>query len=146
MLKVENLTICFSDGETQQKVVSNVSFSIEKGEILGIVGESGSGKTMTALTIAGLLKRHAKVDEGTISFIKRDGKEEELLSLSEREMRKLQGDEIGMIFQEPMTALNPTMRIGEQIEEALRLHTNLSKEEREQRVLKALEDVELYDP
>ena len=101
---------------------------------------------MTALTIAGLLKRHAKVDEGTISFIKRDGKEEELLSLSEREMRKLQGDEIGMIFQEPMTALNPTMRIGEQVEEALRLHTNLSKEEREQRVLKALEDVELYDP
>lgn len=145
MLKVENLTICFSDRETQQKVVSNVSFSIEKGEILGIVGESGSGKTMTALTIAGLLKRHAKVDEGTISFIKRDGKEEELLSLSEREMRKLQGDEIDMIFQEPMTALNPTMRIGEQIEEALRLHTNLSKEEREQRVLKALEDVELYD-
>ena len=91
MLKVEKTDHLFLDGETQQKVVSNVSFSIEKGEILGIVGESGSGKTMTALTIAGLLKRHAKVDEGTISFIKRDGKEEELLSLSERKMRKCAG-------------------------------------------------------
>ncbi|MDE7068237.1 MAG: ATP-binding cassette domain-containing protein, partial [Schaedlerella arabinosiphila] len=117
MLKVENLSIHFEDRSEKEEVVKNVSFAVEAGDILGIVGESGSGKTMTALTIAGLLKKHAVLDGGRIWLDDTD-----LLTLSEKEMRRIQGNEIGMIFQEPMTALNPTMRIGKQVEEALLLH------------------------
>lgn len=146
MLNVENLTIHFEDREVHQEVVRESSFSMEKGEILGIVGESGSGKSMTALTIAGLLKQHAVLDSGKITFTDREGKKYDLLELDAKEMRTLQGNQISMIFQEPMTALNPTMQIGKQVEESLRLHTELSKEERKKRVLKALEDVELEHP
>ncbi|GAA0803371.1 ABC transporter ATP-binding protein [Faecalicatena orotica] len=141
MLKVENLSIHFEERGASQEVVRDVSFDIQDGEILGIVGESGSGKTMTALTIAGLLKNNAILDSGSIRL---DGVN--LLSLSEKEMRSIQGKDISMIFQEPMTALNPTMRIGKQVEEALILHTDLSKEERRKKVIKALEDVELTQP
>lgn len=146
MLKVEHLTIHFEDREAHQKVVRDVTFSMEDGQVLGIVGESGSGKSMTALTIAGLLKQHAVLDSGEIWFTDREGCGHSLLELDAKKMRKFQGDQISMIFQEPMTALNPTMRIGTQVEESLRLHTNLSKEERKKRVLKALEDVELEHP
>ena len=141
MLKVEHLTIHFEDRGKNEEVVRDVSFSIEDGEILGIVGESGSGKTMTALTVAGLLKTNAVLDDGKIYL-----DETELLKLTDKEMRKIQGNDISMIFQEPMTALNPTMRIGKQVEEALVLHTDLPKQKRKKRVLKALEDVELDDP
>lgn len=101
---------------------------------------------MTALTIAGLLKQHAILDAGNIWFTDREKMKRDLLKLDAKEMRMLQGDQISMIFQEPMTALNPTMRIGKQVEESLRLHTKLSKEERKKCVLKALEDVELEHP
>lgn len=141
MLKVENLSIHFEDREECQEVVKDVSFTIADGEILGIVGESGSGKTMTALTMIGLLKSHAFLDSGAVWLDEMD-----LLRLNEAQMRNVQGAEVSMIFQEPMTALNPTMKIGRQVEEALRLHTDLSKEERKKRVLKALEDVELDQP
>lgn len=142
MLKVENLSIHFEDRSEKEEVVKNVSFTIRSGDILGIVGESGSGKTMTALTIAGLLKKHAILDEGKIWLDETD-----LLGLSEKEMRRIQGNDISMIFQEPMTALNPTMRIGKQVEEALLLHSRkLSREKRKELVLKALEEVELENP
>ncbi len=152
MLKVENLSIHFEDRSEREEVVKNVSFAVENGDILGIVGESGSGKTMTALTVAGLLKKHAVLDGGRVWLDDTD-----LLSLSEKEMRQIQGNEISMIFQEPMTALNPTMRIGKQVEEALLLHSRRSRrdrggrlcmERREQRelALKALEEVELDHP
>lgn len=141
MLKVENLTIRFEDREVDQKVVKGVSFSVKDGEVLGIVGESGSGKTMTALTIIGLLKKHAFLDNGSICL-----DEVDLLNLDERQMRMIQGNDISMIFQEPMTSLNPTMKIGKQVEEALRLHTKLSKQERREKVIKALKDVELDHP
>lgn len=152
MLKVENLSIHFEDRSEREEVVKNVSFAVENGDILGIVGESGSGKTMTALTIAGLLKKHAVLDGGGVWLDNTD-----LLGLSEKEMRRIQGNEISMIFQEPMTALNPTMRIGKQVEEALLLHSRRSRrdrggrlrmERREQRelALKALEEVELEHP
>lgn len=141
MLKVENLTIHFEDREVDQKVVKEISFFIKDGEILGIVGESGSGKTMTALTIIGLLKKHAFLDKGSIRL-----DEVDLLKLDERQMRMIQGNDISMIFQEPMTSLNPTMKIGRQVEEALRLHTKLSKQERKEKVIKALQDVELDHP
>ena len=158
MLKVENLSIHFEDRSEKEEVVKNVSFAVEAGDILGIVGESGSGKTMTALTIAGLLKKHAVLDGGRIWLDDTD-----LLTLSEKEMRRIQGNEVGMIFQEPMTALNPTMRIGKQVEEALLLHDRpwgregrkesgaaagkkMTKAERRQLALRALEEVELENP
>lgn len=141
MLKVKGLSIYFEEKGKRQEAVKNISFTMNKGEILGLVGESGSGKTMTALTIAGLLKTEAVLDEGEIIF---EGNN--LLEFTEKEMRKIQGKDISMIFQEPMTALNPTMRIGKQIEEALVLHTNLSRAERKEKVLKALEDVEMKHP
>lgn len=138
MLQVERLSIHFADREEVQEVVRGISFSMQDGEIVGIVGESGSGKTMTALTIAGLFKEHAVLDAGTIRL---DGTD--LLKLTEREMRQVQGNRIGMIFQEPMTALNPTMKIGRQVEEVLRLHTDLDSRARKAAVIRALEEVEL---
>lgn len=138
MLQVDRLSIHFADREEVQEVVRGISFSVQDGEIVGIVGESGSGKTMTALTIAGLFKEHAVLDAGTIRL---DGTD--LLKLTEREMRQVQGNRIGMIFQEPMTALNPTMKIGRQVEEALRLHTDLDSRARKAAVIWALEEVEL---
>ena len=98
MLKVENLTIRFEDREAGQEVVKGISFSVNEGEILGIVGESGSGKTMTALTVMGLLKKHAFLDRGNIYLENLD-----LLQLNEKQMREVQGNDISMIFQEPMT-------------------------------------------
>lgn len=138
MLQVDRLSIHFADREEVQEVVRGISFSVQDGEIVGIVGESGSGKTMTALTIAGLFKEHAVLDAGTIRL---DGTD--LLKLTEREMRQVQGNRIGMIFQEPMTALNPTMKIGRQVEEALRLHTDLDSRARKAAVIRALKEVEL---
>lgn len=138
MLQVDRLSIHFADREEVQEVVRGISFSVQDGEIVGIVGESGSGKTMTALTIAGLFKEHAVLDAGTIRL---DGID--LFKLTEREMRQVQGNRIGMIFQEPMTALNPTMKIGRQVEEVLRLHTDLDSRARKAAVIRALEEVEL---
>ena len=141
MLEVKNLSILFTDRGVRQEAVKEVSFSVKPGEILGIVGESGSGKTLTALTIAGLLKKNARLESGEILL-----KGKNLLKLSQKEWRNYQGNRISMIFQEPMTALNPTMKIGRQVGEPLFLHTDLSKQERKRLVLQALEDVELEDP
>lgn len=141
MLCVNDLSIEFHDREAREKVVRHVSFSLDQGEILGIVGESGSGKTMTALTVAGLLKSHADIRSGEILMDGRD-----LLKLDPKEWREVKGKEISMIFQEPMTALNPTMKIGKQVEEALKLHTDLSKKERREKAYQALADVELSNP
>lgn len=141
MLCVNDLSIEFHDREAREKVVRHVSFSLDQGEILGIVGESGSGKTMTALTVAGLLKSHADIRSGEILMDGRD-----LLKLDPKEWREVKGKEISMIFQEPMTALNPTMKIGKQVEEALKLHTDLSKKERREKAYQALVDVELSNP
>ena len=141
MLEVKNLSIYFEDRGERQTAVKDVSFCVEDGEILGLVGESGSGKTMTALTIAGLLKSHAILEDGEILL---DGTD--CLKLTEKEMRQIQGKDISMIFQEPMTALNPIMRIGNQVEEALLLHTKLNRRQRKEKVLKALEDVEMENP
>ena len=141
MLKVENLSIYFEDNGKIQEAVRDISFQMQDREILGIVGESGSGKTMTALTIAGLTKEHEILERGSILLDDTD-----LLKLPSAEMRKIQGKDISMIFQEPMTALNPTMKIGKQVEEALILHTVLSKTERRKTVIRALEDAELDYP
>ena len=141
MINVENLSIHFEDRGQNDDVVKNVSFKIEDKEILGIVGESGSGKTMTVLTMAGLIKDNAIIDSGKIYLDNKD-----ILKLSKKEMRGIQGKDISMIFQEPMTALNPTMKIGKQVEEVLKLHTDLKRKERKEKVIQALKDVELANP
>ncbi len=142
LLKVENLNIEFHDHDVPERVVNHLDLELAQGEILGIVGESGSGKSMTAMAVAGLLTRHDMVMEGKILF---EGKE--LLHANRGTLRQIQGNDIGIVFQEPMTSLNPVKRIGWQVEESLRIHApEMGKEERFQRVLKALEDVELDDP
>ena len=137
MLKIRDLHIGFGDGEA----VHGIDLDMAAGERLGLVGESGSGKTVTALTVAGLIGRSHAITSGTVEFMGRD-----LLSCPRGELRKLQGNEIGMVFQEPMTSLDPTMRIGPQVEESLLLHTDLSPAARKQRALEVMADVELPEP
>lgn len=139
LLEIENLTIRFPGAE--RSAVDGISLHINAGEVLGLVGESGSGKSLTSLAILRLLAPGAAVT-GTIRF---DG--QNLLQLSEGDMRARRGLAISMIFQEPMTALNPAMRIGEQIAEAVRVHhPKLSRAEVKERVLESLNQVALPNP
>lgn len=140
MIQVKDLHVSFPNkaGELEE-AVKGISFTIDDGDVIGIVGESGSGKTQTALAMAGLSPRKAMLS-GQIILDGRD-----LMPLTRDEIRAVQGKEISMIFQEPMTSLNPTMRIGRQVEEVLEIHTQLSKAERKELALQALRDVELPD-
>ena len=126
LLDVKNLHTSFFTHLGEVQAIRDVSFGLDKGEIIGIVGESGSGKSVTSLSIMGLLAYPGRVKDGEILF---NG--EDLLKKKKSEMRKIQGDHIAMIFQDPMTALNPTMRIGRQISEVVSAHRNISKEEAE---------------
>ncbi len=142
MLKVEDLNIEFHDHDVPERVVNHLNMELRQREILGIVGESGSGKSMTAMAIAGLLRRHDMKMEGKILFDRK-----ELLHENRETLRQIQGNEIGIVFQEPMTSLNPVKRIGWQVEESLRIHRpEMGKEERYQCVLEALANVELENP
>ncbi|HET6234778.1 MAG TPA: ABC transporter ATP-binding protein [Acetobacteraceae bacterium] len=117
LLSVEDLTIALPPGGDRAQAVSNISFAVDPGEVLCIVGESGSGKSVTAAAIMGLLPRTLRGERGRILFEGRD-----LLALSNNAMRALRGAHLGMIFQEPMTALNPLMRVGDQVAEVLAVH------------------------
>ncbi len=121
--------------------VDGLSFDVEPGETVGIVGESGCGKTMAAMTIMRLLPRNAYIAGGEINF---DGKD--LTKISDAEIRKIRGDDIGMVFQDPMTSLNPTMTIGKQIAEAVRIHRDVSKQAAMDRAREVLEMVGLPRP
>ena len=134
LLEVKNLSLSFFENGSEQKILNHISFSIGKKEIVGIVGESGSGKSMTALSTMRLLSENAVITGGEILFEGRD-----LLKLSSREMEAIRGKDISMVFQEPMTSLNPVMKIGCQVEESLKLHTKLGKSEIEAKVLETLE-------
>ena len=140
MLEVSDLYIRFHD-RIGGEAIHGVSFSMASGERLGIVGESGAGKTLTALAITRLLSDDKAELQGSIRFMGRD-----MLSAGEDEMRSVRGKDIGFIFQDPVASLNPLMRVGPQIEEPLLLHTNMSKEERRERVLQAIRDVDLPEP
>lgn len=140
LLEVKNLSLSFFENGSEQKILNHISFSIGKKEIVGIVGESGSGKSMTALSTMRLLSENAVITGGEILFEGRD-----LLKLSGREMETIRGKDISMVFQEPMTSLNPVMKIGCQVEESLKLHTKLGKSEIEAKVLETLESVGLPD-
>jgi peptide/nickel transport system ATP-binding protein/oligopeptide transport system ATP-binding protein len=137
LLEVSDLTTSFQTGGGEVTAVENISFSLEKGEILGIVGESGSGKSVTALAVMGLLPRPpARIRAGSIRF---EG--QELLRLSDRSMQRLRGPGIAMVFQEPMTSLNPVFTIGEQIMETIRAHESVSQKACFARAVEMLEKV-----
>ena len=140
LLSVEGLTTVFTlSGGREAAAVSDVSFSVRRGETLCLVGESGSGKSITALAVLRLLPSQGRIVGGSVRFQGRD-----LLSLSEGEMRAVRGAGISLIFQEPMTALNPVMRVGDQIAEALTVHGR-SKAEANARAVELLDAVKIPD-
>lgn len=141
VLEVKNLNIEFHDHLIPETVVYDFDLTMYPGEIVGLVGESGSGKSMSALAIAGLLNRHDAKKTGEIFF---EGTN--LLTCPRKILREFQGKDIGMVFQEPMTSLNPVKKIGWQVEESLRIHTQLSGEERYKRAIEVLHMVELNNP
>jgi ABC-type dipeptide/oligopeptide/nickel transport system ATPase component len=140
LLDVQNLTVTFAGERSTVTAVDGVSFQIAPGETLGVVGESGSGKSVTAFAILRLLQAPGRVTGGRVMFEGRD-----LLALSEREMRDVRGGRISLIFQEPMTALNPVMRVGDQIAEALTVHGRASRAEARQRAAELLDAVRIPD-
>ena len=137
-LEVRGLTVCFPTDKGTIVPVNDVSLEVPEKSIVGIVGESGCGKSMTARAVMGLLRYPGKVTAGQVFL---DGRE--ITALPPKERRKLRGSEISMIFQEPMTSLNPVMRVGKQVDEAIRLHTDCSREEAKQRTLAMFREVEI---
>jgi peptide/nickel transport system ATP-binding protein len=140
LLEVAELAVDLPTPEGSQRVVDRTSFSLAEGESLGVVGESGSGKTMTALALMALTPERARVS-GSIRF---EGRE--LIGLSEEAMLQLRGDRIAMIFQEPMTALNPLHSVGAQVAEPLMLHRGLGKRDARERAVDLLQRVQLAEP
>lgn len=140
MLEIKNLHISFLTEEGEKTIVSDLSFGVDENEILGIVGESGSGKSITSLSILGLLPKNANI-QGEISFDSRN-----LLEFDEKDFQEIRGKDIGMIFQEPMSSLNPTVKCGEQVAEVLRQHTDLSGSEIYNEVINLFEKVFLPRP
>jgi oligopeptide/dipeptide ABC transporter ATP-binding protein len=134
ILVVDNLATHFFTDKGVVKAVDGNSFVLREGETLGIVGESGCGKSITAMSILNLIEKPGKIVTGSIKF---NG--EELVGISDKKMRTYRGNEISMIFQEPMTSLNPVFRVGEQIGESLILHQNLSKKEAHNRAIELLQ-------
>src|SRR5215212_7822854 len=142
LLEVQNLTVGFKTERGEIRAVNNASFSIYPGQTLALVGESGCGKSVTAMSILRLIPSPpGKVINGAVRFAGRD-----LLQLSEREMRQVRGKEIAMIFQEPMTSLNPVYTIGDQIAEAVILHQRAKKREAMEIAEQAMRDVGIADP
>ncbi|HEX3077294.1 MAG TPA: ABC transporter ATP-binding protein [Lachnospiraceae bacterium] len=141
VLEVSDLQIGFGRKNHMQMAVDGISFSVNKGEILGIVGESGSGKSLTAHTLLGLQTKEATITSGNVQF---DGTD--ILTISEKQRLKYLGSELSIIFQEPMTSLNPVMKVGKQVDEMLLLHSDLRKDEIRERTLEALREVELANP
>lgn len=141
LLSVRDLRVRFRRAAPGRYAVDGISFSMEEGEIMGLVGESGSGKTVTAMAVSGLLPQGQTEASGSATL---GG--QELLRCSEAQLRALQGSDLAVVFQEPMTSLDPVRRIGSQVEESLRAHTRLSAGERRRRALEAMVQAELPDP
>ena len=139
MLKIKDLKTSFFTSQGEVKAVRGVSFSVREGEIVGLVGESGSGKSVSCMSILRLLPENAKITGGEISFEGRD-----LTKLSGRELRKIRGGKIAMIFQDPMSSLNPLIRVGTQVEEMIRVHQpEKSREERRRETLELFRRVRI---
>ncbi len=139
MLEIRDLHVKFHTRD--REAVAGVSFSIGDGEILGLVGESGSGKSVTAMSVAGLLPRKQCTYSGEILL---NGVE--LLHAQRPDLRKIQGREVGVVFQEPISCMDPLMKVGPQVEETLLIHTHATREERRRLAIEALQAVELPDP
>ncbi|MFN5310103.1 MAG: ABC transporter ATP-binding protein [Candidatus Kapaibacterium sp.] len=147
LLEVRNLVTEFRSEKRVTKAVNDVSFSLKRGKTLGIVGESGSGKSVTSLSVMRLIPDPpGKITQGSIHFYEKDGKATDLLTLPEDTMRTYRGNRISMIFQEPMTSLNPVFRCGDQIIEAILLHQQCSKAEAREKTLQLLRMVKLPRP
>lgn len=142
LLSINDLSILLPDGSDRQFAVQNADLQLHAGETVCVVGESGSGKSLTARAVMGLLPApHVRVGSGEIMFGGQD-----ITQVSDERLREIRGSEISMIFQEPMTALNPVMSIGDQIDEVFRYHVSMTKKERVEKSIKLLEDVNLPDP
>ena len=139
MLEIKDLRVRFHN--RNRDAVAGISLKIAEGEIMGLVGESGSGKTVTAMSVAGLLPRRQCAYSGEIML---DGTE--LLHSERSILRTVQGKKIGVVFQEPMNAMDPLMKIGPQVEETLKIHTDLNAKERKELAIEALRAVELHNP
>jgi oligopeptide/dipeptide ABC transporter ATP-binding protein len=147
LLEIRNLSVQFPVASTAMTAVRDVSFSLAPGETLGLVGESGSGKSVTSLAIMRLLVPYAQIS-GEIWFANGEGRQN-LLAVPEADVRALRGSRMAMIFQEPMTALNPVMRVGDQIAEAITAHANghgMTRREAWERAVDAMNDVAIPDP
>ncbi len=140
-LSINNLEVSFFTHAGEVKAVRGISYSVNKGEILGIVGESGSGKSVSTSALMRMVAAPGEILAGQIQF---DGKD--ILSLSEKEMTEIRGRDIGMVFQDPMTSLNPVYTVGNQIDEVLRKHTDLNKSERKARIIELFELVGINQP
>ena len=141
MLEVNNLHTSFFTGAGEVKAVNGVSFTLEKGKVLGIVGESGSGKSVTAYSIMQILEKTGKIVDGSVRF---NG--QELVGAGEKVMKTIRGNKISIIFQDPMTSLNPTYTIGRQLMEAIILHTNRTKQQAYERAVEMLRLVNVNEP
>lgn len=141
LLEIKNLETHFPTRAGLVKAANDVSFHIDEGELLGLVGESGCGKSITALSVMRLIAPPGKIVGGSIKF-----KGEELLTASSERIREIRGDDVSMIFQDPMTSLNPVYTVGEQIAEALRLHRNLNKTDARKAAIEAMREVAIPDP
>ncbi len=144
LLEVKNLVTEFNTEDEVVKAVNNISFTLNRGETIGIVGESGSGKSVTSLSVMRLIPDPpGKITNGEIIFHTKDRGAVDLLKLSEKEMRSFRGNDIAMIFQEPMTSLNPVYTCGDQVMEAIMLHQNITKQEAKTRTIQLFEEVKL---
>jgi oligopeptide/dipeptide ABC transporter ATP-binding protein len=141
LLEVTDLHVQFATEDGVVRAVDGVSFALERGKVLGIVGESGSGKSVTAMTLLGLTRGVNAKFEGAIEY-----KGEDLLKMSEAELRRFRGNELAMIFQDPMTSMNPVYRIGAQITEAIRTHEDVSKQTARNRAVQLLRQVGIPEP
>ncbi|MDD3667980.1 MAG: ABC transporter ATP-binding protein, partial [Bacteroidales bacterium] len=146
LIEVDNLRISFLGQKQWSEVVKGISFSINRGEIVGLVGESGSGKSVSSLAIMGLLpERYSKINEGKILFYDKDDTPIDLTQLTEKQYQSFRGNKVAMIFQEPMTALNPVQKCGSQVMEMLMLHNKTTKSKAQQKVLELFKEVLLPD-
>jgi peptide/nickel transport system ATP-binding protein len=143
LLEVKGLKTHFETRGVVAKAVDDVTFSIGRGETLAVVGESGSGKSVASLSLLGLVARPGRVVTGSMLYRRRDGSRVDLATLSQRQMRSIRGAEIAMIFQEPMTSLNPLFSVGDQIVEMIRLHEPVSRQQAWARAQTMLELVEI---
>jgi oligopeptide transport system ATP-binding protein len=141
LLEVKDLEVSFFTHAGEVKAVRGISYQLRPGEVMGIVGESGSGKSVSSYGLMGIIPEPGKIINGSIMF---DGKE--ITKQTEKEMTKIRGKEIGMIFQDPMTSMNPVFTVGNQIDEALKKHTDLNKEGREARIIELFKLVGINQP